>query len=92
MTDAVTILSRVAASAAELPRLLLVRIANGEILFSFALIAVLLLWEVMDERRPVWDRLTASPVYVRWVVYYALLVCLVVLGTWSQQEFVYMQF
>ena len=92
LTDAVAILSRVAASATELPRLLLVRIANGEILFSFALIAVLLLWEVMDERRPVWDRLTASPVYVRWVVYYALLVCLVVLGTWSQQEFVYMQF
>ena len=92
LTDAVTILSRVTASAAELPRLLLVRIANGEILFSFALIAVLLLWEVIDERRPVWDRLTASPVYVRWAVYYALLVCLVVLGTWSQREFVYMQF
>ena len=92
LTDAVTILSRVAASAAELPRLLQVRIASGEILFSLGLIAVLLLWEVIDERRPVWDRLTSSPVYVRWAVYYALLTCLIVLGTWNQQEFVYMQF
>ena len=92
LTDAVTILSRIVTAAAELPRLLQVRIASGEILYSLALITVLLLWEVIDERRPVWDRLATSPVYVRWVVYYALLTCLIVLGTWNQLEFVYMQF
>ena len=39
-----------------------------------------------------WARLAVRPVYVRWTVYYAMLAALVVLGTWSLQQFVYMQF
>lgn len=92
LTDAVTILSRVARTAASLPRLVLARVTTGEVLISLVLIAVLLGVEALDEKRPFWERLQARPVFVRWAVYYVLLIALVVLGTWRLRQFVYMQF
>ena len=92
LSDAVTVFSRVAASAMELPRLLYLRLGGGEVLFSVALVAVLLVVEALDERRSIWKRLESRPRHQRWAVYYALLISLVVLGVWNQQQFVYMQF
>jgi alginate O-acetyltransferase complex protein AlgI len=92
LADANVIIARVAASSAQLPSLLATRISSSEIVYSIALIAILLGVEVLDERKPVWQRLEARPVYVRWGVYYAVLVALLVLGTWQLQNFVYMQF
>ena len=92
LSDAITILSRTAASVGSLPGLLQVRVLSGEILLSLALIAILLVVEALDERRSVWVRLADRPLYVRWAVYYVALACLIVLGTWSLQRFVYMQF
>ena len=68
------------------------RVASGEILLSLGLIAMLLGVEALDERRSVWERLAARPLYLRWAVYYAVLVCLIVLGTWNLRQFIYMQF
>ena len=62
------------------------------VLPSVALIAVLVGVEALDERRPLWERLAARPLYVRWGVYYALLICLIVFGMWELQQFVYRQF
>ncbi len=90
--DALTVLSRVAASAIELPRLLAVRLTDGEVLFSLALIALLLAVEALDERGSIRARLENRPRYQRWAVYYAVLACLVVLGIWNQKEFIYMRF
>jgi alginate O-acetyltransferase complex protein AlgI len=67
-------------------------LTSGEMLLSLGLIALLLLVEALDEKRSMWERLKARPVYVRWAVYYALLFALVVLGSWKLQQFVYMQF
>jgi D-alanyl-lipoteichoic acid acyltransferase DltB (MBOAT superfamily) len=92
LPDATTILSQVARSLASLPTLLQARIGTGEILLSFVLIAVLMAVEALDERRSLWERLAVRPLYVRWAVYYAVLACLIVLGTWNLQRFVYMQF
>jgi alginate O-acetyltransferase complex protein AlgI len=92
LSDAATILSRVAGSAAVLPRLLRVRVTSGEILLSLSLIAILLGVEALDEIRPFWERLRVRPLAMRWAVYYALLFGLIVLGTWNLQQFVYMQF
>jgi len=92
LSDAITVLSRITASLVTLPRLLLARVTSGEILFLLLLIAVLLTVEVVEERRSVWERLATRPLYVRWAVYYALFVCLVVFGAWNLQEFVYMRF
>ena len=59
---------------------------------SIVLIVLLLAVEAIDEKRSVWERLLERPVWVRWTAYYALIVSLIVLGTWNQQQFVYMQF
>ena len=90
--DAVTVLSRVGRALARLPALLQVRLKSGDVLISVALIVLLLVAEGLDERKPVWERLRARPLPVRWAVYYLLLIALAVLGTWNFQQFVYMQF
>ena len=92
LADATAILSRVAAASGQLPGLLGARLAAGEVLLPIGLILVLLLIEVLDERRPFWERLELQPVYVRWGVYYAFLLALLILGVWQMQTFVYMQF
>jgi D-alanyl-lipoteichoic acid acyltransferase DltB (MBOAT superfamily) len=92
LSAATTILTRVWQSASVLPRLLATRLASSDVLFLLALIAVLLAIETLDETRPLWERVRAQPVVVRWSVYYALLFGLIVLGSWKLQQFVYMQF
>jgi len=92
VADAMTILSRVAAAAGSLPRLLGTRLLNPEILVSIGLLTLLMAIEILDDIRPVWARLAARPVYVRWAAYYALLLFLLVLGHWNLTQFVYMQF
>jgi alginate O-acetyltransferase complex protein AlgI len=92
VADAATIFSRVTAASPSLPNLLRVRLASGSVVLSLALIAVLLAVEYVDERRPLWERVRVRPLVFRWAVYYALLIALIVLGTWNAREFVYMQF
>lgn len=92
LADATTILSRVAASASALPSLLAVRLQAPEVLVSVTLVAGLLLIEALDEHRSIWQRLDDRPAAIRWAAYYALVALLVVMGTWSVQQFVYMQF
>ena len=89
--DAVTIVTRVGASLPTLWTLLWVRL-SGELLLSIGLIAFLLAAEALDERRPLWELLRARPTPLRWAVYYALLLALIVLGTWNVRQFEYMRF
>jgi hypothetical protein len=56
------------------------------------LILFLLGVEIVDEKRGVWGKLAVAPVYVRWGVYYALLMALLVMGKWNLKQFIYMQF
>ena len=92
LADAATIFERTARAVPLLPRLLWVRLQDPSILFAIATIAVLVIVEIADEGRPMWDRLRERPLALRWAVYYALLAALVVLGTWNLRQFVYMQF
>lgn len=92
IADAMTVITRVAGSAAALPTMLQARLATGEVLFAIALIVVLLAVEVLDERKPLWDRVAPRPTWVRWSVYYAMIAALIVFGSWQLQNFVYMQF
>ena len=92
LADAATIFERTARAVPALPRLLWVRLQDPAILLAIAMIAVLAVVEVIDEGRPMWDRLGERPLALRWAVYYVLLAALVVLGTWNLRQFVYMQF
>lgn len=90
--DATTVYQRIAGAAGQLPGLLAQRIGAGDVLFPVGLIAVLLLVEIIDERRPVVERLELQPVYLRWGLYYATILALLIFGTWQLNSFVYMQF
>ena len=87
-----TVLSRVATATGTLPRLLSVRLQDPNVLLSLGLIGGAAAHRTLDDLRPVWARLAARPVYLRWAAYYALLLLLVVLGNWNFAQFVYMQF
>jgi hypothetical protein len=65
---------------------------GAEHYLAAALIALLIALEVLDERRPLTERLAAAPVALRWAVYYAAIFALLVLGRWHAQQFIYMQF
>jgi alginate O-acetyltransferase complex protein AlgI len=91
-SNAFTVFSRVAESFTSLPGLFRNYAYTGEFYLALALIVVLLLVEALDEWREFWARFPSRPVYVRWAFYYALIFCLVVIGLWGQQQFVYMQF
>lgn len=92
LDDAVTVLTRVWTSLPSLPGALGPRVMVGDVPLSIGLIVVLMGAELFDETQPVWDRARSWPVPIRWAVYYALLAALVVLGSWTLQQFVYMQF
>ena len=92
ISDATTILERIAASVPRLPTLVASYPFTEEIVLSMILIGVLLIVEIIDEKRVLWERLRLQPVYVRWAVYYALIFGLIILGKWGLNQFVYMQF
>ena len=90
--EAWSVITRIASALPQLPTMLGTYNWTNELLISIALIVFLMAVEVLDELRPVWDRLAAKPVAVRWGYYYALSACLLVIGYWGMEEFVYMQF
>ena len=92
LSDAALIYERIGRALPQLPALLRVRLADPGILLSLAVIAVLIGVEIADEGKPIWERLRQRPAPLRWAVYYAMLLALVVLGTWNLRQFVYMQF
>jgi D-alanyl-lipoteichoic acid acyltransferase DltB (MBOAT superfamily) len=92
LDDALTIFSRIAASAGRLPSLVAVRLTAPDVAAALLLVVLLVAIELLDETRSMWERLAARPTPVRWAAYYALALALVVFGVWNLQQFVYMQF
>lgn len=90
--DAHTIINRVYKSLHSFPMLLKYYHFSAELLTTFALIALLFIWEIFDERKSIWERLRTKPLVLRWAVYYALILFLITMGKWGQGEFIYMQF
>ncbi|HUB15360.1 MAG TPA: MBOAT family O-acyltransferase [Acetobacteraceae bacterium] len=90
--DALLILRRLTASVPELPSMLARFPYTVEQCTGVTLIALLLVIEILDERRPMADRLARAPVALRWTAYYACLFALLLLGRWQAREFIYMQF
>jgi alginate O-acetyltransferase complex protein AlgI len=92
VSDALTILRRIGARIDEFPALVLRYPFTAEHWLGFALIAFLIAVEICDERRSIFLRLAAAPVWLRWLTYYLAIGALLVLGRWQATEFIYMQF
>ncbi|MCF8152455.1 MAG: hypothetical protein K9J80_17140 [Sulfuritalea sp.] len=90
--DAMLILRKIGSRLAEMPSLLPHYPFTAEHFMGFALIALLIAVEIVDERRPIAQRLAAAPIVVRWTTYYLAIFTLLILGRWQAKEFIYMQF
>jgi len=90
--DALLVLQKIGAHLDELPNLLTIYPFTAEQFTGFCLIVFLIGYEILDERRPVFQRLADAPVVFRWSAYYVGIFALLLLGRWQAKEFIYMQF
>jgi D-alanyl-lipoteichoic acid acyltransferase DltB (MBOAT superfamily) len=90
--QALTVIRRIWSALPTLPALATRYPFTADHMLGTALIALLLTVEILDERRPIRDRLAAAPVVLRWSAYYAGIFSLVLLGRWQAGQFIYMQF
>jgi D-alanyl-lipoteichoic acid acyltransferase DltB (MBOAT superfamily) len=90
--DAWLILKKIALNLVEIPSLLPRFPFTADHYTAFALIALLIGIEIVDERRSIFHRLAAAPVVVRWGIWYLAILALLILGRWQAREFIYMQF
>ncbi len=92
ISDAVVILKKIATHLADFPGLIPTSPFTTEHAMGAALIGLLLVVEIVDERKSVFERLAAAPTALRWTVYYLAIFGLLILGRWQVKEFIYMQF
>jgi len=90
--DAWAVITRIFWNIPQLPMLFANYNWTAAIWVSLGLIVLLLLVEALDELRSLWRWLTERPLAVRWGFFYALFICLMVIGYWDSDDFVYMQF
>lgn len=90
--DALTVIRKIGTNLPEIPSLVVQYPFTSEHGIGFGLIALLLAVEMLDERRPLVQRLAAAPTVLRWSFYYLVIFGLLILGRWQAKEFIYMQF
>ncbi|MRU14762.1 MBOAT family protein [Roseovarius sp. A21] len=90
--DGMTVISRIAAALPELPRLVTRYPFTAEQGFLAALVAGLLIIELVMEQKRLRNRLARAPRVLRWAAIFAGLFALLLLGRWQSEAFVYMQF
>jgi D-alanyl-lipoteichoic acid acyltransferase DltB (MBOAT superfamily) len=92
VSDAIVVLKKIGGSLFQLPLLITRYPFTAEHAFAISLIAILLVIEIADERKPLFKRLAEAPLAFRWAMYYAGIFTLLLLGHWQASEFIYMRF
>lgn len=62
------------------------------VMFAFALIFFLEVVQAINLRVNIKSTLAVKPIYVRWAVYYGLILSIIFLGVFEKREFIYFQF
>ncbi len=63
-----------------------------ELVVSLISIGILLFVELLERRGNIIDRFSEKPVWVRWPVYYSLIVSILLFGNFGSKQFIYFQF
>jgi len=92
MTDAVYILTHMLKGISLDRTALNIGSSLPELIVSITLILVLIAYELMQDRVDIIARLKAKPKWLRWSVYYALIVLILLLGQFGTRQFIYFQF
>jgi alginate O-acetyltransferase complex protein AlgI len=67
-------------------------VSNANLIFSFFLIIFLELWHHFQNKIDFAKALKEKPIYVRWAVYYAVIIAILFLGVFENRQFIYFQF
>jgi len=59
---------------------------------AFAVIAVLELVHLVQRKNNVLSLINGRPIYLRWAVYYAVIIVIIFLGVFDNRQFIYFQF
>jgi alginate O-acetyltransferase complex protein AlgI len=76
----------------HLPILEYYRIGRGELLLSVILIVLLETVHFIQNKISITEALLKRPTYVRWTLYYALILSILYLGVFENRQFIYFQF
>lgn len=90
--EAWLVLKLIATQLPELPGLVMAYPFGADHKLGAALIGALLVVELVDERRSLFERLRTAPTALRWGVCYLAIAALLLGGRWQSREFIYMQF
>jgi hypothetical protein len=90
--EAMLVLGKIASALPGLPAIVPHYPFTGDHLLGLSLIILLMIYEILDERRPASQRLAAMPTPLRWSLYYGGLAGILLLGRWQGAQFIYMQF
>jgi D-alanyl-lipoteichoic acid acyltransferase DltB (MBOAT superfamily) len=63
-----------------------------ELVVSFISIGILLSVHLMEQRGNIIDRFSEKPAWIRWPVYYSLLLAILLFGNFGARQFIYFQF
>jgi hypothetical protein len=64
----------------------------SEMLIGMIAIIILGIHHLMQRKQTVRARLNAKPIWIRWAVYYGLVISILVFGYMKPSEFIYFQF
>ena len=65
---------------------------KSDVLIAICGIVVVVLFDLVERRVLFWQKLHEYPLYVRWFVYYSLVLAIIIFGRFGAQEFIYFQF
>ena len=92
VTDAFTILKRVATAIPELPSLVSSYPFDSAQMSGGAMILVLLIVEAITRKKPPAEHLADARLPLRWAGWYGMIVALLLFGRWQETEFIYAGF
>jgi len=75
----------------EGPRLEL-GLARSEILIGIGAIILMEVVHIMQDRYSIRDWIRSKPAYIRWCIYYALIIIIIFFGVYQNRQFIYFQF
>jgi len=67
-------------------------VPKGSLFFSFLLIILLETVHYIQRKTDITAHFLAQPLYVRWAVYYTLVITMLLLGVFEDRQFIYFQF
>jgi D-alanyl-lipoteichoic acid acyltransferase DltB (MBOAT superfamily) len=67
-------------------------LTEADLGIAFISIALLMVIEILSEKKDIWLRISQKTILVRWSIYYLLIIAILVLGVFENRQFIYLQF